>query len=145
MIIARGYRAVFELEGGRTVRGGAGAEILQDETGREMPRQVCLVMPFRKTGQPIDKPASHVRRHFGTGQAHLGKGELPPLERGWTEIGKVRQAWYTRRGEHAGRWHHAFGRASMFGGARKLPVLYRRGSALKLVLVEGYWDWRGVR
>ncbi|MDE2022188.1 MAG: hypothetical protein KGI71_04760 [Patescibacteria group bacterium] len=146
MLIARGHHASFELEDGRTVRGAGGAEILQDETGADLPKNVVLVVALRRTGKPLGDVPAEVRRHFGPDYQPLeGRATLPPLSTGWRLVGRVREARYSRRGQYDGDWEHAFGQRRLFGGRAELPSLYRRGEALKLVLGDGqWWDWRGV-
>jgi hypothetical protein len=152
VIVARGHTVSFELADGRTIYGPRGTEIIQDETGREIPKDICLVMRFEHTGKPLEGPLpKHVGQHFGDYQPHDGRGDLPPLTRGWTEVGQVKTAMYTRRGElhHGQKRHektHTFGESrSLFGGGSRLPTLYRREGALMLKLTSGQkWDWRGV-
>lgn len=142
MLVARGTAVRFVLEDGRSVRGAKGAALLQDETGRALPRNVAIVMPFRRTGRHLEEPPPEARRHLGRGFAPLeGRVVLPSLSSGWKRIGKVREVYYSRRGEHAGQYEHAFVARWLSG----LPVLYARARALKLDLARGSsWDWRGV-
>lgn len=141
MIVARGYAVSLELEDGATVRGAKGAWLLHDETGREIPADVAVVMPFTRTGRPLSSPTtSDAERHFQKNDyAPLeGRGTLPPLDSGWKKLGAVRWIRYSRKGKyHLPQGHeHEFGRG-VFG---KMPTLYRRGDALKIVGVTWKWD-----
>ena len=151
MIIARGHSVFFELSDGRTIYAPRGSEILHDETGRGIPSDTAIVMRFEHTGRKIDgKLPRHVSQHFGDYQPHDGRGDLPPLRTGWQEVGQVKMAMYTRRGElHHGQKRrekkHEFGQQGLFSGGSKLPTLYRRDGALMLKLTSGqHWDWKGI-
>lgn len=146
-VIARGHSVSFELSDGRTIYGPRGSEILHDETGRDIPRDTAIVMRFEHTGKPLEgKLPKHMGQHFGDYQPHDGRGDLPPLTRGWIEVGQVKVIKYTRRGElhHGQKSHHKdheFGEGGfLFGG--KMPTLYRRGEALMIRPVR--WSWKGA-
>jgi hypothetical protein len=147
VLIARGFSPSFVLKDGRTMRPPRGSAILQDETGDALQPNIVLVMPFTRTRRPLPDAPPEVRRHFGRGHEVLkGTVVLPPITRGWRRLGEVREAYYTRRGEHAGHYEHTFGAWRMFRGHGALPVLYQRSGALKLELAPGSsWDWAGVR
>ncbi|MHB8563254.1 MAG: hypothetical protein ACYDDA_04765 [Acidiferrobacteraceae bacterium] len=147
MIIARGHSVALTLADGRTIYGPRGSEILHDETGKQIPKDVALVMRFEHTGRKLEgKLPKHVGAHFGDYQPHDGRAELPPLTRGWTEVGQVSKIEYTRRGElHHGQQRrektHDFGEGGFLFGS-KMPTLYRRGEALMIRPVR--WSWKGV-
>ena len=150
-VIARGHSVSFELADGRKIYGPRGSEILHDETGRDIPKDIAVVMRFEHTGKPLENPAKHVRQHFGDYPVKDGRAALPTLRlSSWTEVGPVKWAYYTRRGElHHGqkslRKEHEFSERGLFSGGSKLPTLYKRGDALLLKLTSGqHWDWRGV-
>ena len=135
MIIDRGYDVRITLASGRVVRGSS---LLHDETGRDLPANVVLVMPYRKTGKLVERPPGHVKQHFGNYPPRDGVFIVPPDD-GWVEVGQVAKLEYTRRGElHHGQKSHR--KTHPFS---KMPTLYRRGTALKIGPVA--WDWRGVR
>ena len=150
MIIARGFRVSFVLDDGRTIHAAKGAEILHDEEGSVWPSTSALVMAFGHTGKPItSKLPRYVRKHFGDDYAPLrGKVTLPPKRLSlWTEVGAVREVRYHRRGGEGMASppegdHHVFGeRAWVFKA--KLPVLYKRGDAMRLEPIR--WDAGGAR
>ena len=143
MLIARGFHVSFAMEDGRTVKGVG--EILHDESGVDWPSDSALVVAFKKTGKPLGRVSKAARRHFGDDYEPLrGRVVLPPRRlSSWKEIGAVKEIFYDRRGEHDGAFAHAFGGRKFFGSAKELPILYRRGDALRLEPVE--WDWSGAR
>jgi hypothetical protein len=147
VIIARGHSVSLELADGRTIYGPRGSEILHDETGKQIPKDVALVMRFEHTGRKLEEPLpKYVGQHFGDYQPRDGRAELPPLTRGWTEVGQISKIEYTRRGElHHGQQRrektHDFGEGGFLFGS-KMPTLYRRGEALMIRPVR--WSWKGV-
>jgi hypothetical protein len=145
MLISRGYRVAFELESGRMVRAGKGAEILHDPDGREWPDMSVLVSDFNRTGRPLKNVPDEARRQLGDGfDPKRGRVHVPPKRlSSWREVGPVVRVEYHRRGEH----HAVEGHEHEFGGGRlfssPLPVLYRRVDVLRLDGVS--WRWDGVR
>lgn len=154
MLVAKGYRAVFEMEDGSIIRAPGGAALLHDESGRDWPEQSGLVMSFARTGGKLTQPPRSVRSYFGDGYPiSRGRVALPPRSlTGWRELGRVKRATYFRRGNDFfgsptdDGDQHVFGERTMFGlmGGAPLPTLYERGNAMRIELGRGCkWDHRG--
>ena len=137
MLIAKGYSASFKMEGGGTVRGAPGAALLHDPTGRTWPSCSGLVLPFRKTRQPLED--AEAAKYFGEGPLRGELVGLPPKAlREWRRLGEVREVLYRRTGRHADSFFHPIAEG-------KRVMLYRRGRALRLELGGGCtWNWRGI-
>jgi hypothetical protein len=149
VIVARGFRPKFVLSTGRVIVTRESVALLHDERGEDLPRDVVLVMPFRKLGRPLANPPPEASKQIGNGHVPLeGRVRLPSIDVGWREVGQVKEVYYRRRGEHQGLFRHEFGQRLFWRGP--LPVLYENarccdGGALKLVLARGgTWTWRGA-
>jgi hypothetical protein len=143
VIVARGYDVVIFV-GEQTLR--PRGEILHDESGREWPSDEALVMPFRKTGKPIERVPRTARKHFGEGYKPLrGVVDLPSRRTRWQEIGIVDRIEYIRRGDyHDPEGHyHDFGERGAFSfWGKKKPTLYKHGEVLRIAGVT--WTWVGA-
>lgn len=139
MIIRKGTRVLFDLESGRTVKCVPGYGMMHDPDGADWPQNSVLVMPFRRTGDPIDyAPARH---YFGAGHGvESGEVTLPPRAlTAYTKVGHVKRIWYTRPGtSHPGPFKH-----KVNGGwldavlGKKRAILYRRGRIYRLEFPDG--------
>lgn len=147
MLIAKGSNVRIVLEDGNIRRGPS---LLHDESGEDWPYASGLITGFVKTQRPCDDKIA--RRYFGGDyEIRTGRIELPPRDLSqWREVGLVKEAFYTRRGDHEGPYRHEFGERRLFGifrlpGRGRLPVLYERGSAMRLELgPRAHWDWHGI-
>ena len=140
MITAKAWNVLLVVDG-RDITAPVSYALLH---GSPIPSGTALWMPFDKT--PIDvKPSSKAVEYLGpTVQVTRGL-ELPEMNlRAWSPIGEVTDAWYRRRGTHAGQWHHTFGeKKRLLIFTRRKPMLYRMGSIMRLELRGASWGWRG--
>jgi hypothetical protein len=143
-----GYRVSFDMADGGHLRAPAGAAALYDETGKKWPRSSILITSFRKSTREI-KSQGLEKKWFGASyDTREGTVVLPPRALGeWKNVGHPTRIFFTRDGELEGNYEHPFGDVKggmmrwllggavwSFGGEKKLPVLYTRGSAMRLEL-----------
>lgn len=148
MLIAKGFRCRFFLEGGSSRHGHV---LLHDEDGDAWPYSSGLIVPsFTRSGDPCDDAAA--QKYYGEDYPlKCGGVDTPPvsLDDGWEPVGRVVKAHYDRRGYvEPGPKSHEF---SSYGGLFRVlvgggfPTLYRRGNVMRLELGRGaMWDWRGI-
>lgn len=152
MLIRKGKQASFKVEG-RIVSATRGAWMLHDPSGKEWGKCSVLFLKVRADhARPAtDDEMSGAPRDY-LGREHRGRVvedvELPPRSLfSWTRVGSVDLIKYSRQGTKGpGRWHHPFGvrSASTLYRKGKLPVLYKRGDAMRLELGAGcHLDDRG--
>jgi hypothetical protein len=135
MLIAKGYAPSFKMVEGGTIRGGRGAALLHDPTGRAWPSCSGFIIAFSKGGKETKDSAAE--EYLGRAPK-LGEATVPPKAlSSWKRVGEVETVNYRRIGNHAASYYHPIegGRA----------VLYRRGHALRIELGSGcVWNWRGI-
>jgi len=140
MLIRKGTRVVFDLEGGRSITAPASYGMMQDPDGQDWPRNSVLVMPYRDTGEPLH--GDKAQRYFGMGhKVTRGEGDLParPLAT-WKKLGHVEMIWYTRPGtSHPGPFKHKVNgdwlRVALRG--KKRAILYQKGRLYRLEFPDG--------
>lgn len=141
MLIAKGFRVIFKMKGGKTVKPPAGYAMLHDEDGRDWPRCSSIVIPIRVAGGPVKD--AKARAYFG----HLpaaGRAVLPPRSLSeWTRVGEIDEVLYTRRrprglpASHQSDYYHPIEKGT--------ATLYRRGRWYRMELGSGcQWNWRGI-
>jgi hypothetical protein len=136
MLIAKGYSVSFKMIEGGTVRGGAGAALLHDPSGKTWPSCSGLVASFKKGLGPIKNNTAE--EYLGM-PALRGEINLPPRRLSeWSYVGEIAVVNYRRIGKHASPFYHP-----IEGGKAKL---YRwRGRVLRMELGSGcVWNWRGI-
>lgn len=140
MIVARAFNVLLVVNG-RDVTAPSGYALLY---GSPIPSGTALWMPYDRT--PVDVPPSKdAVQYIGPGAYVTAGLELPDLAlKNWTEVGEVTDAWYRRRGTHAGQWHHEFGEKKLLWVfSRRKPVLYEMGALRRVELRGASWTWRG--
>ncbi len=148
MIAAKGYAVALHMEGGRRVLTlEPKIALLHDEDGAAWPKCSALIAPMKKTGRPLEEVPGRVTKYFGKDYV-VRRGEivLPPVDLGaWKAVGSVERIDYSREGAYADDWWHPFETRRFLFWKGDLPVLYRRGRALRLELGSGcVWNWRGI-
>jgi len=112
--------------------------------GSPIPSGTALWMPYDRT--PVEvAPSKDAVAYIGP-DAYVTAGlELPELSlKAWTAVGEVTDAWYRRRGTHAGTWQHPFGEKKiLWVFARRKPVLYTMGNLRRVELRGASWTPRG--
>ena len=142
MLIAKGYRVIFKMTNGRTVRAPAGYAMLHDEDGRDWSRCSALIMPIRPSREPLSG-ASKARTYFGHTPV-AARAELPPKSLSeWRKVGTIGEVLYSRRRPRGLPTSH---QADYFHPIEKgTATLYRRGRWYRMELGSGcQWNWRGI-
>jgi hypothetical protein len=109
-MLCRGTRVILELTEGRDIKPPAGYGLLHDTEGKEWPKNVVLLGPFRRGGKTEEVP-SRVRYYLGRThiihQGHAATESLPRELSAWKEVGKLRVLYYCRGGTKGpGCAHH---------------------------------------
>lgn len=147
MLFAAGSSVRFVLTTGRSRRGKI---LLHDEAGDSWPSSSGLVVPgFKHLGRDLAISDEYAQRYYGDSYVlKRGSVRLPPKPLSqWKEIGRVKEAFYVRRGDiEPGPKKHVFGESILFKLlGKKLPRLYKHGQYMRLELGEGaVWNWRGI-
>ena len=144
MLVVKGFRAIFKMEDGQTVRPPAGHAILHDESGKDWPRCAALIAAIKT--HPNDPPVSDAaaKSYLGA-EPRVGSTTLPPRALGsWSRVGRIEEFLYTRRrprdlpGKLQDDYYHPIekGVATLFE--------WRRG-IYRVELGRGcLWNWRGI-
>jgi hypothetical protein len=150
MLVCVGYDVDFELESSRVVRAPENAAMLYDKTGHQWPYTSLVVVPFRRLGKKAERGNRFAKAWFGRSYDLLeGSAAVPDRDMtAWREVGPVLRVFYTRgsgdqrEARRAGDYEHDFsirGPFDFFTFRRpKLPMLYRRGAALRLEIARDY-------
>jgi hypothetical protein len=142
MLIRKGFGAWFKMvDGGARISAPRGSSMLHDPKGTSWGKCSLLFVRMRmNTRQPTEREIEGEAKHY-LGKAHrygVGSVELPPRAlAGWEKLGAVDEIFYDRPGTKApGLYKHPFGKrtALMLFRQGKKPLLYRRGSAMRLEL-----------
>lgn len=142
MLIAKGYRVVFKMQDGKTVKPPASYAMLHDEDGRDWPRCSALIIPIHPRGTPLSG-ASKARTYFGHTPV-AASAVLPPRSLGeWHRVGPIAQVLYSRRrprglpASHQADYYHPIEKGT--------ATLYRRDRWYRMELGPGcQWNWRGI-
>ena len=123
MIAAKGYAVVLYLEGGRVITPDPKSALLHDEEGAAWPKCSGLILPMKKTGQPLEEIPSSVRKYLGKDYVvRRGEVVLPPVELAtWKALGPCERIDYTRRGAYADNWFHPFERGGFLAWKGRAP------------------------
>jgi hypothetical protein len=152
MLIRKGRGVHFVMEDDARVSAPRGTSMLHDPKGTKWGKCSLLFAGFTPgEREPTDAEAEGEPRYY-LGKQHkmmVGRVELPPRAlSSWEKIGRVKQIFYTRLGSKApGYYKHPFGvrTALMLWRKGKMPVLYKRGSCMRLELgADCLLDDRGI-
>jgi hypothetical protein len=145
MLIAKCTRVAFIVDGKR-VPAPRGATLLHDPSGRYWPAQSCLVAPFRRSGEVIERPTDQqVAWASNPDAVRLGSVDTPSKRLGdWEIVGRVEKIEYDRHGVYADSYEHEFESGWLM--KKPLPTLrkLRSGRCMRLDLGRGrQFNWRG--
>jgi hypothetical protein len=141
MLIRKGSQVRFELDDGRELAAPRGSSMLHDPAGTKWGKCSLLFVSFRKNvRKPTEKELAGAPKDY-LGREHsarVGTVELPPRAlASWEKVGHVKEIMYVRHGTKArGGFYHPFGvrTALMLFRKGRHPILYKRGSAMRLEL-----------